>query len=121
MYSLTLKGLSDALAARKLSSVEAVQGFLARIKALNPRYNCFVALDEERSLAQAAEADRARAAGRVEPLTGVPIAHKDIFLAKGWLASCGSKIPANFVSPYDAHAVQRLNDAGAVILGKTNI
>src|SRR5687767_8615594 len=121
MHSLTLKALSDALAARKLSSVEAVQGFLQRIRALNPKYNCFVALDEERSLKQAAEADRARAAGRAQALTGVPIAHKDIFLAKGWLASCGSKMLSNFVSPYDAHVVQRLNDAGAVILGKTNM
>jgi aspartyl-tRNA(Asn)/glutamyl-tRNA(Gln) amidotransferase subunit A len=121
MHDLTLKALSDALAARKLSSVEAAQGFLSRIKTLNAKYNCFVALDEALSLAQAAEADRARAAGRAQPLTGVPIAHKDIFLAKGWLASCGSKMLSNFVAPYDAHVVQRLNDAGAVILGKTNM
>jgi aspartyl-tRNA(Asn)/glutamyl-tRNA(Gln) amidotransferase subunit A len=121
MHDLTLKSLSDALAARTLSSVEATALFLKRIKALNPKFNCFIALDEERSLAQAQEADRARAAGRASPLTGVPIAHKDIFCAKGWLSSCGSKMLSNFVSPYDAHVVERLNEAGAVTIGKTNM
>lgn len=121
MHDATLKTLSDALAARKLSSVEATELFLKRIKALNARYNCFISLDEERSRAQAQEADRARAAGRAGALTGIPIAHKDIFCAKGWLATCGSKMLSNFVSPYDAHVVERLNEAGAVTLGKTNM
>ena len=121
MHDLTLKGLSDALSAGKLSSVEATEHFLRRINALNPQYNCFVSLDEERSLAQAREADAARAAGRAGALTGVPIAHKDIFCAKGWLSTCGSKMLSNFVSPYDAHVVQRLNEAGTVTLGKTNM
>ena len=121
MHDLTLKALSDLLAARKLSSVEATELFLRRIKTLNPKLNCFVALDEERSLAQAKEADHARAAGRAQALTGIPIAHKDIFCAKGWLSTCGSRMLANFVSPYDAHVVQRLNDAGAVTVGKTNM
>ena len=121
MHRETLKSLSDALAARKLSSVEATELFLRRIKALNPKLNCFVALDEERSLAQAQEADRARGAGRAQALTGIPIAHKDIFCAKGWTSSCGSRMLANFVSPYDAHVVQRLNEAGAVTVGRTNM
>ena len=121
MLDLTLKELSDALAARKLSSVEATSLYLGRIKALNPRFNCFVTLDEERTLAQAREADNARGAGRAQALTGIPIAHKDIFCAKGWLSTCGSKMLSNFVSPYDAHIVQRLNEAGTVTLGKTNM
>jgi aspartyl-tRNA(Asn)/glutamyl-tRNA(Gln) amidotransferase subunit A len=121
MFDLTVKGLSDALAERKLSSVEATTLFLERIKAANPKYNCFVTLDEERSLAQAREADNARAAGRAQPLTGIPIAHKDIFCAKGWLSTCGSKMLSNFVAPYDAHIVERLNEAGAVTIGKTNM
>ncbi|MEN3352000.1 MAG: aspartyl-tRNA(Asn)/glutamyl-tRNA(Gln) amidotransferase subunit, partial [Betaproteobacteria bacterium] len=121
MHDATLKGLSDALAARKLSSVEAAQLFLKRINALNARYNCFITVDEERSLAQAREADKARAAGRAQALTGIPIAQKDIFCAKGWLTTCGSKMLSNFVSPYDAHVVARLNDAGAVTIGKTNM
>jgi aspartyl-tRNA(Asn)/glutamyl-tRNA(Gln) amidotransferase subunit A len=121
MHDATLKALSEALAARKLSSVEAAQLFLKRIAALNARYNCFITVDEERSLAQAREADKARAAGRAQALTGIPIAQKDIFCAKGWLTTCGSKMLSNFVSPYDAHVVARLNDAGAVTIGKTNM
>jgi len=121
MHDATLKALSEALAARKLSSVEAAQLFLERIAALNARYNCFITVDEERSLAQAREADKARAAGRAQVLTGIPIAQKDIFCAKGWLTTCGSKMLSNFVSPYDAHVVARLNDAGAVTIGKTNM
>jgi aspartyl-tRNA(Asn)/glutamyl-tRNA(Gln) amidotransferase subunit A len=121
MHELSLKALSDALSAGTLSSVEATAMFLRRIAAANARYNCFISVDEERSLAQAREADAARAAGRAGALTGVPIAHKDIFCAKGWLSTCGSKMLSNFVSPYDAHVVQRLNEAGAVTLGKTNM
>ena len=121
MHNATLKALSDALASKALSSVEATQLFLKRINALNAKYNCFVSIDEASSLAQAREADRARSAGRAQALTGIPIAQKDIFCAKGWLTTCGSRMLSNFVSPYDAHVVQRLNEAGAVILGKTNM
>ena len=121
MQNATIKRLSTALAERKLSSVEATQHFLSRIKALNGKYRCFITVDEEQSLAQARAADQLRAAGRAQPLTGVPIAQKDIFCAKGWLTTCGSKMLANFVSPYDAHVVERLNAAGAVNIGKTNM
>ncbi|MDB5867591.1 MAG: glutamyl-tRNA(Gln) amidotransferase, subunit [Betaproteobacteria bacterium] len=121
MHRQTLKSLSDALEAGKVSSVELTGVFLKRIAERNAVYNCFVSIDEERSLAQAGEADRARAAGRAQALTGIPIAQKDIFCAKGWLTTCGSKMLSNFVSPYDAHVVQRLNEAGAVTIGKTNM
>jgi aspartyl-tRNA(Asn)/glutamyl-tRNA(Gln) amidotransferase subunit A len=121
MHQDTLKSLSDALAAGKLSSVELTGFLLKRVAELNGRYNCFVSTDEERSLAQAREADRARAAGRAQALTGIPIAQKDIFCAKGWLTTCGSKMLSNFMSPYDAHVVQRFNEAGAVTIGKTNM
>jgi aspartyl-tRNA(Asn)/glutamyl-tRNA(Gln) amidotransferase subunit A len=121
LHNSTLKALSDALAARQLSAVEAAELFLARIRSLNAVYNCFITLDEARTLEAAKEADRARAAGRAQALTGVPIAQKDIFCAKGWLTTCGSKMLSNFVSPYDAHVVQRLNEAGAVVIGKTNM
>ena len=121
MHDTTVKALSDSLRARKLSSVEAARLFLDRIEALNARYNCFITLDEERTLAQAREADRALAAGRTHVLTGVPIAQKDIFCTKGWLTTCGSKMLSNFVAPYDAHVVERFNAVGAVTLGKTNM
>jgi aspartyl-tRNA(Asn)/glutamyl-tRNA(Gln) amidotransferase subunit A len=121
MRNATIKRLSTDLAASKFSSVEATQHFLSRIKALNGKYRCFITLDEEKSLAQARAADRLRAAGRAQPLTGVPIAQKDIFCAKGWLTTCGSRMLSNFVSPYDAHVVERLNAAGAVNIGKTNM
>ena len=121
MHNATLKSLSADLAARKISSVELTGHFLNRIKKLNDKYNCFITLGEEASLKQAQAADRVRAGGGGEPLTGIPIAQKDIFCARGWLTTCGSKMLSNFVSPYDAHVVERLNAAGAVILGKTNM
>ncbi len=121
MLNLSLTNLSLELAAKKLSSVEVTEYYINRINRLSGEYNCFITLDEERSLGQARVADQLRAAGRAQPLTGVPVAQKDIFCAKGWLTTCGSKILSNFVSPYDAHVVERLNAAGAVTLGKTNM
>jgi aspartyl-tRNA(Asn)/glutamyl-tRNA(Gln) amidotransferase subunit A len=121
LHDQSLKALSDALARGSISSVELTTLFLKRISDFNARYNAFVTVDEERSLAAAREADNARAAGRAGPLTGIPIAQKDIFCAKGWLTTCGSKMLSNFVSPYDAHVVERLNEAGAVTIGKTNM
>ncbi|HSN40030.1 MAG TPA: Asp-tRNA(Asn)/Glu-tRNA(Gln) amidotransferase subunit GatA [Burkholderiales bacterium] len=121
MLNATLKNLSDELAAKKLSSVEICKYFLNRINELGKKYNCFITVDAERSLAQARAADAMRAAGRAQPLTGVPIAQKDIFCAKGWLTTCGSKMLSNFVSPYDAYVIDRMNAAGAVNVGKTNM
>ncbi len=121
MLHATLKQLSDGLATGKFSSVEVTQYFINRINNLNKSLNSFISLDTEKSLAQARAADALRAAGRAQPLTGVPIAQKDIFCAEGWLTTCGSKMLSNFVSPYDAHVIERFNAAGAVNLGKTNM
>jgi len=121
MFNSTLKQLSGLLAQKRLSSVELTQSFLDRVARLNPGLNAFVTVDAERSLAQARAADGLIASGKAQPLTGIPLAHKDIFCAKGWRTTCGSKMLANFVSPYDAHVVEQLNAAGAVILGKTNM
>jgi aspartyl-tRNA(Asn)/glutamyl-tRNA(Gln) amidotransferase subunit A len=121
MHNATIKSLSADLGARKISSVELTQHFLNRIKALGGKYNCFITLDPDASLKQAQAADRLRASGGGQPLTGIPIAQKDIFCAKGWLTTCGSRILSNFRSPYDAHVVEQLNGAGAVNLGKTNM
>jgi aspartyl-tRNA(Asn)/glutamyl-tRNA(Gln) amidotransferase subunit A len=121
MHNATLSRLVADLVDRRFSSVELTRHFLRRINELNKRYNCFVTLDEEQSLAQAQAADALRAAGRAGPLTGVPIAQKDIFCARGWRTTCASRMLLNFVAPYDAHVVEQFNAAGAVILGKTNM
>jgi aspartyl-tRNA(Asn)/glutamyl-tRNA(Gln) amidotransferase subunit A len=121
MLNLSLKQLSDLLAAGKTSSVELCQEYLDRIGRLNPRLNAFITVDRARTLAEAAAADARRARGEAGPLTGVPIAHKDIFCAEGWLTTCGSKMLSNFVAPYDAHVIERFKAAGMPCLGKTNM
>jgi aspartyl-tRNA(Asn)/glutamyl-tRNA(Gln) amidotransferase subunit A len=121
MLNASLKELSVSLAARRISSVELTKAFLARIGELNEKLNAFISVDPEKSLAQARAADELIAKGRAQPLTGIPDAHKDIFVARDWLTTCGSKILSNFVGPYDAHLIERFNGAGAVILGKTNM
>lgn len=121
MLNASLKELSKQLAEKKLSSVELTSFFLQRIKALNPDYNAFITTNEEMSLAQAVDADKMLAKGEGGPLTGIPIAQKDIFCAKGWLTTCGSKMLSNFISPYDAGVIERFNLAGAVNIGKTNM
>ena len=121
MIERSLSELADALAKREISSVELTQLYLERISRHNPQINAFITVDGDRSLAQAKAADARRTAGQATPLTGIPLAQKDIFCAKGWLTTCGSKMLGNFVSPYDASVIERFNDAGAVILGKTNM
>ena len=121
MINSSLRQLGHALAARHVSSVELAQVFLQRINQLNGRVNAFISIDAEKTVAQARAADVARAGGHAGPLTGIPIAHKDIFCSEGWRTTCGSKMLANFVSPYDAHVVQRMARAGMVTLGKTNM
>src|SRR2546427_268256 len=121
MLNTPLKELSAALAQKKISSAELTELFLDRISRLNAALNAFITVDAEKSLAQARAADERIAKGAAQPLTGIPVAHKDIFVTKGWRTTCGSKMLSNFVSPYDAHVIERFNAAGAVILGKTNM
>ena len=121
MLNFTLKQLTAELAARRLSSVEVAIFFLHRINTLGKTLNAFVSVDEEKTLAAAHAADRLIAAGKAGPLTGIPVAHKDIFCAKDWLTTCGSKMLANFRAPYDAHVIEQFNAAGAVTAGKTNM
>ncbi len=121
MTGESLKSLSAALARREISSVELSRLYLGRIERDNPYINAYITVDPEKSLAQAAAADVRIAAGQGGPLTGIPLAHKDIFCAKAWPTTCGSKMLGNFVSPYDAGVIERCNAAGMVILGKTNM
>jgi aspartyl-tRNA(Asn)/glutamyl-tRNA(Gln) amidotransferase subunit A len=121
MINASLKALAAALADRKISSVELATLFLDRIERLNPRLNAFITTDPEKSLAMARAADARLARGEGGPLTGIPVAHKDIFCAEGWLTTCGSRMLSNFVSPYDATVIERFKAAGMVTLGKTNM
>jgi len=121
MINSSLKTLSQMLAKKEISSVEMTQTFLNRIHQFNPTINAYIALDEAKTLAQAKAADARIAAGNTEPLTGIPFAQKDIFCAKGWKTTCGSKMLENFIAPYDAHVISQFDNAGAVNLGKTNM
>ena len=122
MINASLKELAQALAAKQISSVELSTLFLDRIERLNPVFNAFVTVDREKSLKMARDADARIAAGTAGPLTGIPIAQKDIFCAEGWTTTCGSKMLANFVSPYDATVISKMHgEAGMVSLGKTNM
>ena len=121
MINASLPELRRALDARQISSVELATLFLDRIDALNPELNAFITVDREGALAAARAADKRIAAGTATTLTGIPLAQKDVFCTEGVLTTCGSKMLANFVSPYDAHVVSLLKAAGAVSLGKANM
>jgi aspartyl-tRNA(Asn)/glutamyl-tRNA(Gln) amidotransferase subunit A len=121
MIEACLPTLSCALASKKISAVELAVLFLDRIDEINPTLNAFVSVDRDKTLAQAHEADARRAAGDATALLGIPIAHKDIFCARGWRTTCASKMLENFIAPYDATVVERLNAAGMVTLGKCNM
>ncbi|MEN9528125.1 MAG: hypothetical protein RLY56_2076 [Pseudomonadota bacterium] len=117
----TVAALAKGLAAKEFSSVELTRSYLERIQAAQPGLNAFITVTAEAALAEAAAADAARAAGKAGVLTGVPLGHKDIFCTEGVLTTCGSKMLANFVSPYDATVVSGLRQAGTVMLGKLNM
>ncbi|MFN3791922.1 Asp-tRNA(Asn)/Glu-tRNA(Gln) amidotransferase subunit GatA [Massilia sp.] len=119
MHNKTIKELSALLQSKQVSSVELAKHYLDRIEASS--HNAFLHLDRERTLAQAAAADARIADGTAGALTGVPIAHKDIFVTRGWRTTAGSKMLANYESPFDATVVERFNRAGMVTLGKVNL
>jgi aspartyl-tRNA(Asn)/glutamyl-tRNA(Gln) amidotransferase subunit A len=121
MSETSLASLAAQLSSKQISSRELARAYLDRINALNPAINAFITVDADKTLAEAAAADALLAAGQAGPLTGVPIAHKDIFCTDGWLTTCGSKMLHNFVAPYDAHVIQRFKAAGMPSLGKTNM
>mgnify|MGYP005846496815 CR=1 FL=1 len=116
----SLEAHAARLAGGEVSSVELTDAALARIAA-DPELNAFISIDAEGARAAARAADARHAAGEAGPLTGVPIAIKDIFCTRGSRTTAGSRFLAHWVSPYDAHVVERLHGAGAVIVGKTNM
>ncbi|MEH6437392.1 Asp-tRNA(Asn)/Glu-tRNA(Gln) amidotransferase subunit GatA [Massilia sp. DD77] len=119
MHTKTIKELSAALHSKQISSTELARHYLARIEASG--HNAFLHVDPELTLAQAAAADERLAQGTAGPLTGVPIAHKDIFVTRGWRTTAGSKILEGYASPFDATVVDRFKAAGMVTLGKVNL
>jgi aspartyl-tRNA(Asn)/glutamyl-tRNA(Gln) amidotransferase subunit A len=117
----TLAELSAALAKRAFSSEELTRACLERIARLNGELNAFITVDEDRALADARQADGLLRRGEGGPLTGIPIAHKDILCTRGLRTTCGSRMLSSYVSPYDAHVVERFAEAGTVLLGKCNL
>jgi len=118
---MTVAELGRGLRAGKFTSVEVTKHFLGRIDHAGRQLNAFITVTPERAIADAVRADARIARGEGGLLTGVPLAHKDIFCTEGVLTSCGSRMLSNFVAPYDATVVERLAAAGMVMLGKTNM
>ncbi len=121
MHYQTIAELSRELAQKKFSSVELTEYFLGRIKEFDSQLNSFITVTKEQAIESATLADQLREKGKATPLTGIPIAQKDIFCTEGIKTSCGSKILDNFISPYDATTIQHFKRSGAVLLGKTNM
>ena len=113
--------MSAGLEAGTYTSVELTNAHLDDIEQRNTQSNSFITIAREHALAQAKAADAQRANGDATPLTGIPIAHKDIFCTEGLLTTCGSKMLSNFSAPYNSTMVERLNAAGIVTVGKTNM
>jgi len=120
IHDLTIHELHDKLKKKEVSSVEATRAMLSRIEATDGQVNAFITVTGEEALQAAAAADRRIAAGDMDILTGIPLALKDIFLTKGVKTTCGSKILADFIAPYDATSWLKLQEQGAVLLGKLN-
>jgi aspartyl-tRNA(Asn)/glutamyl-tRNA(Gln) amidotransferase subunit A len=121
IYDLTLAELRARLDNRKLSAVEVTNAYLSRIAATNPAVNTFITVCSDTAIAEAQAADQALAVGEATPLTGLPIAVKDIFNTAGLRTTCASRILGNYKSPYDATAITRIKEQKAVIIGKLNM
>ena len=121
MHQLTLAKISQALADKQFSAHELTSHLLARIEQLDPQLNSFITVNQEAALQQADAADAQRSAGATSALLGVPLAHKDLFCTQGVRTSCASKTLDNFIAPYNATVVEKLNTAGCVSLGKLNM
>ena len=121
MHDRTLTELAADLAAKRVSAIELTKHFLARIERYDDALNAFVTVTAEQALTQAKAADERRARGDAAQLTGIPLAHKDIFCTAGVRTTCASRMLDDFVAPYDATVIERFVDAGAVMLGKTNM
>ncbi len=121
IYHMTLAELAQGLKNKTFSSVEITKHYLDRIKRLDKTYNSFITVTQDQALAKAKQCDEALHKGNTNPLMGLPIAQKDIFCTKGVKTICGSKMLDNFIAPYDSTMVSQMEQAGMVMLGKTNM
>jgi aspartyl-tRNA(Asn)/glutamyl-tRNA(Gln) amidotransferase subunit A len=121
LLNATLGELGAALAAKKLSSVELTRACLERIERYGQALNAFISVDASHALERARQADAVRARGEAQPLTGIPIAHKDIFCTRAMRTTCGSRMLESYKSPFDAHVVEQLERAGTVLVAKCNM
>ena len=121
MFQQNIATLAQQLRNKEISSVELTQHFLQRISQLDDQLNSFITVSESQALDQAKAADAILSQGQGNALTGIPIAHKDLFCTQGTLTTCGSKMLNNFIPPYESTVTQRLAQAGTVMLGKTNM
>ena len=121
LYDLTIEAAHRGLTSGEFSAVALTRAVLARIAAVEPKIDAFLTLDAEGALAQAAAADQRIAAGRATPLTGIPLGIKDVICTRGLRTTCASRLLDNFIPPYNAAVMDRLAEAGAVILGKLNM
>ena len=121
---MEFKSVKDILTRSKIKHVSAVEittSYLDKIRQHDDELNCFITMTEEFALNKAKKIDKEIAKKKFRELAGLPIAQKDIFCTKGVKTSCGSKMLDNFISPYDATVIEKLNDAGTIMLGKTNM
>jgi len=121
MPNKTITQISHDLAKKAYSSEELTQTFLKRIQTHDKEINSFITVTEEIAITQARSADIERAKGNVSPLLGIPLAHKDVFCTQDVRTTCASRMLDNFISPYNATVVAKLEEAGCVLLGKTNM
>ncbi|MEA3465161.1 MAG: Asp-tRNA(Asn)/Glu-tRNA(Gln) amidotransferase subunit GatA [Thermodesulfobacteriota bacterium] len=121
LIDLTIHEMQQQLAAGTTTAVALTESFLKRIHAIDDGLNAFITVCNDQAIAAASEADAQRAAGNVQPLTGIPIALKDIFVTAGIRTTCASKILGDYIPPYDGTAVRKLKEQGAVIVGKLNM
>jgi aspartyl-tRNA(Asn)/glutamyl-tRNA(Gln) amidotransferase subunit A len=121
LYALTIHELGDLLERREVTAREVTEAFYRRIDAVDERVHAYLTLTRELAFEQAERADRRRLAGEQSALLGIPLAVKDVICTKGVRTTCGSKILQHFVSPYDATVMERLDAAGAILLGKANM
>ncbi len=121
LWQLTAHEAQDGLRARAFSAVELTESVLGRVEAVEPRVNAYITRTDEIAREQAREADARFAAGTATPLTGIPLAVKDLIVTKGVRTTAGSRMLADFVPPYDSHVYEQLKRAGAVMVGKANM